>query len=120
MKLPDDNETHRKKEEWNQLGVWQFWKLKGWVIAKTSRGKGRGDISCSISFVLIVTMSSLIQPSFETVISQRSVYSLTIHRTLSRSVYINKKRIDLVIGVPYTGVNENPFLKEEPCSSSFD
>jgi hypothetical protein len=37
----------------------------------------------------------------------------------SRRVSIHEKRIDLVTGVPYTGVNEDPFLKEEPCSSSF-
>jgi hypothetical protein len=36
-----------------------------------------------------------------------------------RGVSINKKRIDLVLGVPYTGIRANPLLKEELCSSLF-
>jgi hypothetical protein len=44
MKPPYHNEGPKEEEKWNQMGVWQFWKLEGQIITKTSRGKGKGDI----------------------------------------------------------------------------
>ena len=44
MKPPYHNKGPKKKEKWNQMGEWQSWNLEGQIIAKTSCGKGKGDI----------------------------------------------------------------------------
>lgn len=41
---PHPNEGPEKKEKWNQMGEWQFWKLEGQIIAKTSCGKSKGNV----------------------------------------------------------------------------
>jgi hypothetical protein len=46
LKPPYGHEKSQKNKEGNKMGEWQFGKLKGEVITKTSCGKGKGDIFC--------------------------------------------------------------------------
>lgn len=43
---PDDYKKSKEKEERNQMGEWQFRKLNGYVVTKTSCGKSESDIFC--------------------------------------------------------------------------
>jgi len=43
----DDGKQPEKRENGDEVGKWQFWKLNGYVITKPSCRKGEGDIFCA-------------------------------------------------------------------------